>query len=253
MVTALVPHAGGPILPPCCPTVVIGMMPAARVGDMATCVGPPDAIAKGSTTVMIGMKPAARQGDPTLHGGVIVLGFPMVIIGDLAAVPGMAPLAAAAAINQALKDLSAMLRAKKAALQRWDAAAQADFMTYFGKTDEASRKNIMDRIDRMQALIDSMTLDNFKIADPSRPKIYAYVYPNDKTHTVYLDQAFATAPATGTDSKAGTLGHEMSHFNDIGGTEDHVYGSDDAKQTAKDAPDTALDNADNFEYYLEGG
>ena len=81
MVTGVVPHVGGPILPPCCPTVLIGMMPAARVGDMATCVGPPDVIAKGSMTVIIGGQPSARIGDLTVHGGVIVQGYPTVIIG----------------------------------------------------------------------------------------------------------------------------------------------------------------------------
>ena len=62
---------GGPILPPGQPTVLIGGMPAARMGDMATCVGPPDTIAEGATKVMIGGKPAARLGDNTMHGGVI--------------------------------------------------------------------------------------------------------------------------------------------------------------------------------------
>ncbi len=81
MVTGVVPHVGGPILPPCCPTVLIGMMPAARVGDMAICVGPPDVIATGSMTVLIGGQPSARIGDMTVHGGVIVLGYPTVIIG----------------------------------------------------------------------------------------------------------------------------------------------------------------------------
>jgi uncharacterized Zn-binding protein involved in type VI secretion len=81
MVTGLVPHVGGPILPPCCPTVMIGFLPAARVGDMATCVGPPDVIAMGSVTVLIGSMPAARMGDQTAHGGVIVMGFPQVMIG----------------------------------------------------------------------------------------------------------------------------------------------------------------------------
>ena len=81
MVTGIVPHVGGPILPPCCPTVLIGGMPAARVGDMATCVGPPDVIALGSFTVMIGGQPAARLGDMTAHGGVIVMGLPTVMIG----------------------------------------------------------------------------------------------------------------------------------------------------------------------------
>jgi uncharacterized Zn-binding protein involved in type VI secretion len=81
MVTVLVPHVGGPILPPGCPTVLIGMLPAARVCDMATCVGPPDVIALGSMTVMIGGQPAARMGDLTAHGGTIVMGLPTVMIG----------------------------------------------------------------------------------------------------------------------------------------------------------------------------
>jgi len=96
MVTGIVPHVGGPILPPACPTVIIGGLPAARVGDMATCVGPPDIIAMGSMTVVIGSQPAARMGDLTAHGGVIVSGCPTVIIGDLAT-PQAAGLVSAAA------------------------------------------------------------------------------------------------------------------------------------------------------------
>jgi uncharacterized Zn-binding protein involved in type VI secretion len=76
-----VPHVGGPIIPPCCPTVIVGGMPQARITDMATCVGPPDAIAMGSATVLVGGLQAARIGDPTVHGGVIVTGCPTVIIG----------------------------------------------------------------------------------------------------------------------------------------------------------------------------
>jgi len=83
--TPPVPHVGGPILPPGAPTVLIGGQPAARVGDMCTCVGPPDAIAMGSPTVMILNMMAARMGDPTVHGGTIVVGLPTVMIG----IPGM--------------------------------------------------------------------------------------------------------------------------------------------------------------------
>lgn len=81
MVTALVPHVGGPILPAGEPTVLIGGLPAARVGDMATCVGPPDTIIMGSGTVLIGGMPAARLGDSTAHGGTIILGEFTVLIG----------------------------------------------------------------------------------------------------------------------------------------------------------------------------
>ncbi len=80
MVTGVVPHVGGPILPPGCPTVFIGGLPAARVGDMCTCVGPPDVIAMGSMKVMIGGMPAARMGDTTAHGGTVTLGCPTVMI-----------------------------------------------------------------------------------------------------------------------------------------------------------------------------
>lgn len=76
-----VPHVGGPILPPGAPTVLIGGLPAACVGDMLVCTGPPDSIIMGSATVMIGGKPAARMGDSTAHGGTIALGCPTVLIG----------------------------------------------------------------------------------------------------------------------------------------------------------------------------
>ena len=81
MVTGVVPHVGGPIMPPGVITVLIGGMPAATVGNLALCTGPPDSIAMGSVTVLIGGSPAARVGDPTVHGGIIVVGLPTVDIG----------------------------------------------------------------------------------------------------------------------------------------------------------------------------
>jgi uncharacterized Zn-binding protein involved in type VI secretion len=81
MVTVLVPHVGGPVTGPGVPTVLIGGLPAAVMGDLCTCVGPPDTIILGSTTVLIGGKPAARLGDTTAHGGSIVVGTPTVLIG----------------------------------------------------------------------------------------------------------------------------------------------------------------------------
>ncbi|MEM6619182.1 MAG: PAAR domain-containing protein [Pseudomonadota bacterium] len=76
-----IPHVGGPIVSPGCPTVLIGNLPAARVSDMGVCVGPPTSIVKGSATVLIGGLPAARIGDTTAHGGSIVSGLPTVLIG----------------------------------------------------------------------------------------------------------------------------------------------------------------------------
>lgn len=82
MVTGVVPHVGGPILPPCMPNVLTVGLPQARVTDMLTCVGPPDVIALGSFTVLTGGLPSARMGDMTVHGGTIVMGAPTVLIGD---------------------------------------------------------------------------------------------------------------------------------------------------------------------------
>jgi uncharacterized Zn-binding protein involved in type VI secretion len=76
-----IPHVGGPVVGPGAPTVMIGKMPAAVIGDSCVCVGPPDAIVKASATVMIEGKPAARMGDTTAHGGSIVVGLPTVMIG----------------------------------------------------------------------------------------------------------------------------------------------------------------------------
>jgi uncharacterized Zn-binding protein involved in type VI secretion len=81
MSTGPVPHVGGPISGPGCSTVLIAGMPAACVGDMAICTGPPDSIVAGSATVLIGGKPAARMGDSMAHGGIIILGCFTVLIG----------------------------------------------------------------------------------------------------------------------------------------------------------------------------
>ncbi|HVB17343.1 MAG TPA: PAAR domain-containing protein [Stellaceae bacterium] len=81
-VTGVVPHVGGPIIPPCAPTVLTGFLPQARIGDLLTCTGPPDVITSGSATVIVAGQPAARISDSTVHGGVITLGLPTVIIGD---------------------------------------------------------------------------------------------------------------------------------------------------------------------------
>ena len=77
--TPPIPHVGGPIMPPGHPMTLIAGIPAARVGDLATCVGPPDAILGGNPTALIGGQPAARMGDSTAHGGVIILGCVTVL------------------------------------------------------------------------------------------------------------------------------------------------------------------------------
>ena len=76
-----IPHVGGPIIGPGVPTVLIGKLPAAVMGDICVCAGPQDTIVQGSLRVFIGGKPAARVGDTTAHGGQIHTGCFTVIIG----------------------------------------------------------------------------------------------------------------------------------------------------------------------------
>lgn len=80
MVTGVVPHVGGPIVMGSA-DVFTGKIPQSKVGDMCTCVGPPDVVVMGSATVLVNEMPAARIGDMTAHGGVIVVGLPTVLIG----------------------------------------------------------------------------------------------------------------------------------------------------------------------------
>ena len=105
---------------PGCPTVLIGGLPAARATDTAVCVGPPDMILKGSLGVFIGGLPAARMGDPTSHGGIITVGFPTVLIGDIAggggaggASPFDATLASGAAMSAPLTQARTLVAAAK--------------------------------------------------------------------------------------------------------------------------------------------
>jgi uncharacterized Zn-binding protein involved in type VI secretion len=76
-----VPHVGGPVLPPCSVNVFTGKLPQARVTDMATCVGPPDILMKGSSTVFVNKLMAFRVGDTTAHGGTVSVGCLTVLIG----------------------------------------------------------------------------------------------------------------------------------------------------------------------------
>ena len=262
------PHVGGPVLPPGAPTVFIGGMPAARVGDMAACASAPDCIAMGATSVLIGGMPAARMGDQTVHGGVITLGCPTVLIGDAAEGAGGDSLAAKGAgeggvkpsaalgkrekdISQAMKDAKALLTQRLDDVKRWDEATRARSKKWFGSDDDAVRKTMQTRIEKQIKKLESFTVKNFSPAEEGEADCYAYVYPA-KDDKIYLGKAFDTAPPTGPDSKAGTLTHEMSHYNSVGPTKDHVYGRKNCENLAKESPADAQENADSFEYFVEG-
>jgi len=232
-----IPHVGGPILPPGVPTVLIGGMPAATVTSQCTCVGPPDIIVKGSMIVLIGGKPAARMGDTTAHGGSVIIGCPTVLIGDV--------------FSLALINALRMIESKLKELETWDENAKENLKKWMGDDSEATRDAVKEKIEKIRDAILDMDETNFQPAEEGEEDCFAYVYPNDSTHTVYIGDDFGPAPNTGTNSKAGTVIHEASHFNDVVGTDDHTYGTTKTQNLASSSPSTAQDNADNFEYYME--
>lgn len=170
-------------------------------------------------------------------------------------------------INDALKEQKALLNnggnvIKKAL--KGDKAAQAHMDTWFGTHDKAACTTIQKRIADMRTLVENTTEKNCVKADQSKfpnPKdwnsLFAYVYPNDTTHQIHLGPNFWSANVKGPDSTSGTLAHEMSHFNDIGGTKDafpglgQVYGQIKAKDLATNHSAQAMQHADCFEYFLE--
>jgi len=83
-----------------------------------------------------------------------------------------------------------------------------------------------------------------------KKRYYAYVYPN-QPYKIYVCNVFWTAPDLGRDSKAGTLVHEMSHFDVTAGTDDWVYGATGAMGLAQTNVAQSTTNADNHEYFAE--
>ncbi|KAF4622412.1 hypothetical protein D9613_009121 [Agrocybe pediades] len=121
------------------------------------------------------------------------------------------------------------------------------YTTWFGTYTSARHSTVTSHFQK----IDSNTFSTFTFdCSCTDSGTYAYVYP-DTFGYIYLCGAFWQAPTTGTDSKAGTIIHESSHFTSNGGTDDHVYGQTAAKSLAKSDPASAIDNADNHEYFAE--
>lgn len=123
------------------------------------------------------------------------------------------------------------------------------YTTWFGAYTSTRYNTAKSHYQAIDAAMDQSN-GAIKINCGCNQSYYAYVYPT-KPYEIFVCKAFWSAPLTGTDSKAGTLIHEMSHFNVVAGTDDHVYGQSGAKSLALSDPDKALDNADNHEYFAE--
>lgn len=123
----------------------------------------------------------------------------------------------------------------------------ARYTTWFGAVNATRYTTGKNHFDAIQAAFATKPIT---VDCGCKKTYYAYVYPT-QPYKIYVCKAFWSAPNVGTDSRAGTLIHEMSHFNAVAGTDDHVYGQSGAKSLAISNPDNALDNADNHEYFSE--
>ena len=126
-------------------------------------------------------------------------------------------------------------------------ALGARYTKWFGATDSARVSKVRANF---AAIKDGFVNKPITVDCGCKKTYYAYVYPT-QPYTIYVCKAFWTAPMTGTDSKGGTLVHEMSHFNVVAGTDDWVYGQSGAASLAISDPSKAVDNADSHEYFSE--
>ena len=123
----------------------------------------------------------------------------------------------------------------------------ARYTKWFGAADATRLAKVKGNFSAIKAAFDTKPIT---VDCGCKKTYYAYVYPT-QPYTIYVCRAFWTAPMTGTDSKGGTMVHEMSHFNATAGTDDWVYGQSGAASLAISDPNKAADNADSHEYFSE--
>lgn len=262
-----VPHLGGPVTGPGCATVLIENQPAAIAGDDCTCAGAMDKIKDGSTGVFIGGKPAARLGDPCMHGGVVINGSSLVLIGEsmgrnflwLPCVweddgEHLEPSKdeKIAIVKKVILDCIDLLEDRLQMLVRDDPETVKRFEKWFGCYNEERKLVIVERIRRQVVFFRELGMKYFsRIAyEIDYRRLFAMVYPWDiQGYTIFLGHTFWNDRFFSIDSRATVLIHEVSHFENLGGTLDHEY-DEECDNLAKSRPQAALFNADSYAFFI---
>jgi uncharacterized Zn-binding protein involved in type VI secretion len=248
------PHAGGPIVGGGCLSVWIEGRLAATTGDTCLCAGDVDEIKSGSTGVYIEGRPAARQGDWCVHGGVVVGGSGTVFIGERMVRKSDFPIDGEKrrAINQAIKDCTVLLEKKLALLEQGDPQTLENFKKWFGRDDDEAKGIILEMIRKALEVSMGLTVENFEeiLDEKERRETCAISYSGDELYRIKVGIVFWKIGACGNDSKSAAIIHELSHFKDIGNTEDVIYGEKDCLSLAKSEPHSTLKNASSFEYFV---
>ena len=126
-------------------------------------------------------------------------------------------------------------------------STDAAYRTWFGAYTSSRYSNVQSHYNAIYSAFNTKRVTYLCDCTDSA---YAYVYSN-RPYEIHLCNAFWSAPALGTDSKAGTLVHEMSHFSIVAGTQDYAYGQTACRNLATSNPNRATNNADNHEYFAE--
>lgn len=245
------PHVGGLIIGAGCATVLIEGQPAATVGDVCSCIGAQDKIIGGSSRVFIGGKPAARMGDPCAHGGKVAGGCGSVLIGG-SWVRKLTNKEKVKIINKAIQCCVILLENKLKLLVKYDRQTLKEFVKWFGPFTNRRRKIILKRTKKALEVCKGLGVENFeflKVSDNER--IQGYIYSTDQSYKIYLGKKFWKMERDDENSRAGVIVHEISHFRDIGKTDDFTYGQAGCLELAKHYPEEALYNADSFELFIK--
>jgi peptidyl-Lys metalloendopeptidase len=129
-------------------------------------------------------------------------------------------------------------------------AGRPRYTTWFGPYSAANLNQLKADMGRIQSAVSTRTLTFDCACAAGSSSTFAYVYPS-QPYNIYLCGAFWPAVTTGTDSKGGTIIHELAHFTVLAGTSDHAYGQSACRSLAQSNPARALKNSDNFEYFVE--
>ena len=262
------PHTGGPIIGPGCATVLVEGIPAATEGDVCGCVGATDKIKDGSTGVFIGGKPAARAGDKCEHGGVVIGGSGIVMIGESMGrnflwLPCVweddgehiepSKEEKIAIVKKTIADSIVLLEKRLELLKRDDPGTLADFDKWFGYIDEKRKLVIVNRIKKQIVFFKTLGINYFsRIALAIHYRtVVAQVHAWDKhSYTIYLGHRFWNDDELKKDTREIVLIHEVSHFEDLGKTIDYGYDDSECEKYAKANPNKALYNADSYAFFI---
>jgi peptidyl-Lys metalloendopeptidase len=150
-----------------------------------------------------------------------------------------------AILAQSLRDAERLTLNSILALKETEISPR--YNEWFGADDAANHSLVLANFQRID---EALTTQVITFTCGSTAQIYASVQA-DRPYEITLGASFWSAPAQGANSQAGALVHEISHFNAVAGTEDHVYGQVYSRMNARYAPEKATHNADSYRYFAE--